>query len=153
MKAPDSQPRLSPNLVVQDAAAAIDFYKRAFDAEEYYRLTDPETGKIGHAELSIHGALLMVGDEYPEWNRSPRTLGGSPVRIALRCDDVRAVFERAVAAGAQVRRPLTDEFYGHRAASLRDPFGHEWMISQEIEKVSPEEMQRRWSEMISGASA
>lgn len=153
MKAPDSFPPLSPNLVVHDAAAAIDFYKKAFGAEEYYRLTDPETGKIGHAELSIHGALLMVADEYPEFNKSARTLGGSPVRIGLRCDDVQAAFDRAVAAGAEVRRPVSDEFYGHRAASLRDPFGHEWMLAQEIEKVSPEEMQRRWAEMVAGPSA
>lgn len=153
MKAPDSFPRLSLNLVVHDAAAAIDFYKEAFGAEEYYRLIDPESGKIGHAELSLHGALLMVADEYPQWNKSARTLGGSPVRIALMCDDVQAAFERAVAAGAEVRRPVSDEFYGHRAASLRDPFGHEWMLAQEIEKVSPEEMQRRWTEMVAGSSA
>lgn len=152
MKAPDSFPPLSPSLVVHDAAAAIEFYQKAFGAEEYYRLTDPESGKIGHAELSIHGALLMVADEYPEWNKSARTLGGSPVRLALMCDDVDAVFDQAVAAGAEVRRPLNDEFYGHRAATLRDPFGHEWMIAQEIEKVSPEEMQRRWSALVAGPS-
>ncbi len=153
MKAPDSLPPLSPNLIVDDAAAAIEFYQKAFGAEEYYRLTDPENGKIGHAELSLHGVLLMVADEYPEFNKSARTLGGSPVRISLRCDDVQAVFDRAVAAGAEVRRPLSDEFYGHRAASLRDPFGHEWLLSQEIEKLSPEEMQRRWNDLIAGPSA
>lgn len=95
----------------------------------------------------------MVADEYPEFNKSARTLSGSPVRISLMCDDVQTIYDRAVAAGAEVRRPLSDEFYGHRAASLRDPFGHEWMIAQKIEKVSPEEMQRRWSEMVSGSSA
>lgn len=137
---------------MHDAAAAIEFYKKAFGAEEYYRLSDPESGKIGHAELSVQGALLMVADEYPEFNKSARTLGGSPVRISLMCDDVQTIYDRAVAAGAEVRRPLSDEFYGHRAASLRDPFGHEWMIAQEIEKVSPEEMQRRWSEMVCGSS-
>ena len=87
------------------------------------------------------------------WTRSARTLGGSVVRLALMCHDVQTTFERAVAAGAEVQRPVSDQFYGHRTGTLRDPFGHEWMLAQEIEKVSPEEMQRRWNEMVAGSSA
>ncbi|MEO8440607.1 MAG: VOC family protein [Spartobacteria bacterium] len=149
MSAAFSLPLLSPSLTVNDAAAAIDFYKKAFEAEERYRLVDPESGKIGHAELMIHGALVMLADEYPEFNKSPQTLGGTAVRLALMSTNAKADFERAVTAGAEVLRPLTDQFYGHRAGTVRDPFGHEWMIAQELERVTPEEMQRRWNAMVS----
>ncbi len=148
MSAAPTYPPLSPALTVNDAAAAIDFYKRAFLAEERYRLVDPETGKIGHAELMINGSLVMLGDEYPEYNKSPQTLGGTPVRLGLMTMDANADFERAVKAGAEVLRPLAEEFYGHRSGRVRDPFGHEWIISQELKRMSPEEMQRRWNEMV-----
>lgn len=147
MSALASHPSLAPALTVHDAAAAIDFYKRAFGAEELYRLIDPEGGKVGHAEITINGALVMLADEYPQFNKSPRTLGGTPVRLGLMSMDVEADFRRAIEAGAEVIRPLTDEFYGHRSGRLRDPFGHEWIISQELKRMSPEEMQRRWNEM------
>lgn len=150
MSAAFSLPPLSPSLTVDDAAAAIDFYKHAFGAEERYRLVDPASGKIGHAELMINGALVMLADEYPEFNKSAKTLGGTAVKLVLMSTNAKLDFERAVKAGAEVMRPLTDEFYGHRSATLRDPFGHEWMISQELERVKPEEMQRRWSEMLAG---
>ena len=148
MSAAPIYPPLSPSLTVHDAAAAIDFYKRAFGAEERYRLIDPESGKIGHAELTINGALVMLADEYPQFNKAPRTLGGTAVKLGLMTSDADADFERAVKAGAEILRPLTDEFYGHRSGNLRDPFGHEWMISQELKRMSPEEMQRRWNEMV-----
>jgi PhnB protein len=148
MSAAPSHPALSPALTVHDAAGAIDFYKRAFRAEECYRLLDPESGRIGHAELLINGALLMLSDEYPQFNRSPRTLGGTAVKLGLMTADANADFERAVAAGAEVLRPVSDQFYGHRAGTLRDPFGHEWTISQELKRLSPEEMQRRWNAMV-----
>ncbi|HEY1582745.1 MAG TPA: VOC family protein [Chthoniobacterales bacterium] len=148
MSAAPSYPPLSPSLTVNDAAAAIDFYKRAFGAEERYRLVDPESGKIGHAELTINGALLMLAEEYPEYNKSPRTLGGTAVKLGLMSANVASDFDRAVKAGAEVVRPLTDEFYGHRSATLRDPFGHEWHIAQELEKLSPQEMQRLWNAMV-----
>ncbi len=134
---------------MNDAAAAIDFYKRAFRAEERYRLIDPETGKIGHAELTINGALVMLADEYPQFSQSPLTLGGTTVKLGLMSTDAKKDFQRAVEAGAEVVRPLTDEFYGHRSGRLRDPFGHEWMIARELEKISPAEMQRRWDAMVS----
>lgn len=148
MSAAPSHPSLSPALTVHDAAAAIDFYKRAFRAEELYRLVDPETGKIGHAEVTLNGALVMLGDEYPEFSKSPRTLGGTPIRLGLMSVDADADFARAVEAGAEVMRPLANEFYGHRSGRVRDPFGHEWIISQELKRMSPDEMQRGWNEMV-----
>ena len=129
MSAAPSYPPLSPALTVNDGAAAIEFYKRAFRAEERSRLTDPESGKIGHAELTINGALLMLSDEYPQFNKSPQTLGGTAVKLGLMSADADADFDRAVKAGAEVLRALTNEFYGHRSGTLRDPFGHEWTIS------------------------
>ncbi len=145
-----SLPPLSPSLTVNDAASAIEFYKKAFGADERYRLVDPESGKIGHAELTFNGVLVMLGDEYPQFNKSPTTLGGTTIKLGLLFTDAAAALARTVAAGAEVLRPLTDEFYGHRSATVRDPFGHEWTISQEIEKVSPAEMQRRWDAIATG---
>ncbi len=140
-------PTLSPAIAVNDAAKAIDFYKAAFGATERYRLIEPASGKIGHAEIMIRDALIMLAEEYPAYNKTPRTLGGTTVKLGLMSDNVDADFARAVKAGAEVIRELTDEFYGHRTGSLRDPFGHEWTLSQEKENVSPEEMQRRWDAM------
>lgn len=148
-----SYPVLSPGIAVSDAAKAIEFYKAAFGAEERYRLIDPEDGKIGHAEISINGALLMLSDEYPAFNRTPQTLGGTTTKLCLMSGDVDADFAKAVAAGGTVVRNVSDEFYGHRAGCIRDPFGHEWTISQETEIVSPEEMQKRWNELCSGGAA
>ena len=148
MSAAPSYPPLSPALTVNDAAAAIEFYKRAFGAEERSRLVDPESGKIGHAELTINGALFMLADEYPQFNKSPQTLGGTAVKLGLMSANADGDFDRAVKAGAEALRPLTNEFYGHRSATLRDPFGHEWTISQELERMSPAEMQRRWNAMV-----
>lgn len=142
-----SYPPLAPAFAVHDAAKAIEFYKAAFGAVERYRLIDPESKKIGHAEITINGALVMLADEYPAHNKTPKTLGGTTVKLSLTSENVDADYERAVKAGAEAVMPLSNQFYGHRCGSLRDPFGHEWMISQEIEKVSPEEMQRRWNTM------
>lgn len=142
-----SYPPLAPGIAVNDAARAIDFYKAAFGAVERYRLMDPENSKIGHAEITINGALVMLADEYPAFNKTPKTLGGTPVKLCLTSNNVDAAFDRAIRAGAEIISPVNDQFYGHRSGSLRDPFGHEWTISKEIEKVSPKEMQRRWNEM------
>src|SRR6266571_2920108 len=111
MSAAPSYPPLSPALAVHDAVAAIDFYKRAFRAEERYRLIDPESGKIGHAELTINGALVMLADESPQFNKSPRTLGGTAVKLGLMTTSADVDFDRAVKGGAEVLRPLTNEFY------------------------------------------
>ena len=138
----------SPYITVHDAAKAIAFYNAAFGATERFRLADESTGKIGHAELTLAGSLLMLSDENPAWNKSPQTLGGTPVKFCLMVDNADAAIEKAVAAGATPLMPASDQFYGFRTGSVRDPFGHEWMIQHEIEKVSPEEMQKRWNDML-----
>jgi PhnB protein len=139
---------LAPAIAVKDCAQAIEFYKKAFGAKERYRLIDPESGKIGHAELTIHGSLLMLSDEYPEFNKTPETLGGVSAKFLIMCPDVDAAFARAIEAGAEVVIPVSTQFYGHRDGRVRDPFGHEWLLSQIVEEVSPEEMQRRWNAMV-----
>jgi PhnB protein len=141
-------PTFSPYLTVHDAAAAIKFYQAAFGATEVFRLTNPSDGKIGHAELQIDGGLIMLGDENPQWgNKSPKTLGGTPINFCLHVKNADVAFDRAVAAGASVKMPVADQFYGYRSGIIIDPFGHEWMLQHEIEKVSHEEMQKRWDAM------
>lgn len=147
MPLPAAYPPVTPAITVTDAARAIEFYKAAFDAVELYRLVDPESGRVGHAEFTIGGQLIMIADEYPAFNKSPATLGGSATKFVLMVTDTDAAFAKAIAAGATEVRPPKDQFYGWRAGSLRDPFGHEWMLQHEIEKVSPEEMQQRWNGM------
>ncbi len=135
-------------LRLRDAAAAIDFYARAFGAREKFRLTEPG-GRIGHAELELGGTTIMLSDEYPESGiRGPASIGGTSFTIHLHVDDADALIARAVAAGATIVRPANDQFYGERSGTLRDPFGHEWNIGHEIEKVTPEEMQRRYDAMF-----
>lgn len=135
-----------PYLTVKGAAEAIEFYKTAFGATERYRLTD-KSGTIGHAEIMIAGCMIMLSDENPAWNKSPQTLGGTPVKFSLMVENADAAVARAEAAGATVTMPMMDMFYGHRSGAVRDPFGHEWMIQHEIEKVAPEEVQKRWDAM------
>lgn len=137
-------------LRVKNAAAAIEFYRAAFGASEKFRLTEP-SGRIGHAELDFGGTTIMVSDEYPEANiLGPESLGGSCVALHLHVDDCDAVIARAVASGATVVRKAADHFYGERSGTVRDPFGHEWLIGHELEKVTPEEMQRRYTELMNG---
>jgi PhnB protein len=141
-------PPLAPAIAVRNAAQAIEFYKKAFGAIELYRLIEPGSGRIGHAELTINGGLFMLSDEYPKYNKTPETLGGVSAKFLIMCDNVDAAYEKAVAAGATEVTPLTTQFYGHRDSRVRDPFGHEWLLSQKVEDVSPEEMQRRWDAMV-----
>jgi PhnB protein len=137
-----------PYLRLRDAARALEFYKRAFGAEELFRLAEP-SGRIGHAEIRIGGTTLMLADEYPEMNNvGPQTLGGTSFSIHLHVDDADAWIERAVAAGATVVRPAADAFYGERSGTVRDPFGHEWLLGHQIEEVSPQEMQRRYTALF-----
>ncbi|HEX4970875.1 MAG TPA: VOC family protein [Steroidobacteraceae bacterium] len=139
-----------PYLRVRDAGRALDFYKQAFGAEELFRLTEP-SGRIGHAEIKIGGTTLMLADEYPEMNIvGPQTLGGTSFSIHLHVDNADAWIERAVAVGATVLRPAADAFYGERSGSVRDPFGHEWLLGHQIEEVSTEEMQRRYTALFAG---
>jgi PhnB protein len=140
---PDGYHNVTPYLIVNDAAAAIEFYKKAFGATELMRMPKPN-GKIGHAEIRIGDSPIMLADEAPEMGaRSPRTFGGSPVSIFLYVDDVDTTFARAVDGGAKVQRPLADQFYGDRTGGVEDPFGHVWYIATHVEDVSPEEMKKR----------
>lgn len=143
----------SPFLTLKDPAAAIDFYRRAFGAVEQMRLLEPGGG-IAHAEIQIGEAHFMMGHEYPDLGFvSPETLGGSPMSIHLYVDDVDELVSRAAAAGAKVLRPPADEFYGDRAASVRDPFGFTWLLATRKQEVSAQEMQRRLDEMMKPAAA
>ena len=138
-------------LCVDNAVEAIAFYEKAFGATEKLRLVEPG-GRIGHAELDFDGATLMLADEFPEIGvKSPPSIGGSPVTIYLHVDDADAVVDCAVKAGATIEMPPTDMFYGERMAILHDPFGHRWNIGHTIEDVSPDEMQRRYNEMVEGS--
>jgi PhnB protein len=138
-------------LIVKGAAQALEFYQRAFGATEVYRLAEP-SGRIGHSELRIGGSTLMLADEYPDFGAlAPSSLGGTPVSLHLRVEDVDAFMKRAVAAGATVLRAAKDEFYGERSGMIADPFGHQWYVATHIEDVSPEEMQRRFTETMAAA--
>lgn len=137
-----------PYLRVHGAAEAIEFYTRAFDAEEQFRLTEP-SGRIGHAEIKLGPTTVMLADEYPEHGIcGPRSLGGTTFSIHLHVGDVDHVFAQAVNAGATIVRPLQDQFYGERSGTVRDPFGHEWLLGGHIETVTPEEMQRRYTALL-----
>jgi PhnB protein len=138
----------TPYLCCKDAARAIEFYKKAFGATEVMRMADP-TGRIGHAEIKIGAAIIMLSDEHPEIGvRSPQSLGGSPVGINVYVEDVDALATQAVAAGAKLLRPVADQFYGDRSATLEDPFGHRWFFATHKEDVSAEEMQKRYAAMM-----
>ena len=140
---PDDYRGATPYLCVNDGARAIEFYKKAFGAREVMRMPMPN-GKLGHAELRIGAAPIMLADEHPEMNfRSPHSIGGTAVNIVVYVNDVDALVKQAEAAGAKVLRPPENQFYGDRMATLEDPFGHSWSFATHIEDVSPEEMQKR----------
>lgn len=137
-----------PYLCVRDAAAAIAFYIRAFGAQELFRLTEP-SGRIGHAELKLGPATLMLADEFPEYGfQAPQDTGRTSVTIHLHVANADEMARQACDAGATMLRPPKDEFYGERSCRLRDPFGHEWLLGHHIEDVTPEEMQRRYTAML-----
>jgi PhnB protein len=137
-----------PYLRVKNAGKAIDFYKQAFGVTEKFRLVEPG-GRIGHCELEFGGAIVMISEEYPELGvLGPESVGGTTVSIHLHVDDADAAIRRAVEAGAKMTRAPQDHFYGERSGTVRDPFGHDWLIGHDIEDVSPEEMQRRYDEVM-----
>lgn len=139
---------LFPYLRVRDAKAAIAFYEQAFGAKEKFRLVEP-SGRVGHVELLLGGATLMLSDEFPEYGISaPQKGDRSAVSLHLHVDDADATIARAVAAGAEILRPAVDQFYGERSGAIRDPFGHEWSIGHSLEELSPEEMQRRYDALL-----
>jgi PhnB protein len=140
---PDGYHTATPYLIVKGAASALEFYKKALGATEIMRFPGPD-GLIGHAEIRIGDSVLMLADENLAMGaRSPRTLGGSPISIMVYVEDSDATFNKAVAAGAKVVRPLMDQFYGDRSGIVEDPFGHTWSISTHKEDVPPEEMKKR----------
>jgi len=141
-------PELFAYLHVRNAADAIQFYTEAFGAEEKLRLTEP-SGRIGHAELEIGGTILMLADEFPEYGiLGPQVHGGTTVTLHLHVDNADEVIRRAIEAGAELEREPKDEFYGERSGVVRDPFGHRWNIGHSIEDVPPDEMQRRYTEVL-----
>lgn len=139
-----AKPTVVPHLTVKDANAAIDFYKRAFNAEEVYRMPTPGSDLLMHAEIKIGNSLIFLNDEFPEYgSHSPLALQGSPVTIHLSVDDADAWFDRALSAGATATMPLENMFWGDRYGKLVDPFGHHWSISCPVEQLSPEEVMKR----------
>jgi PhnB protein len=140
---PEGYSAVTPYLIVSGAADAIDFYKKVFGATELMRFDQPD-GKIGHAEIQIGDAKIMLADENPQQgHRSPKALGGSGTSLMVYVDDVDRVFSRAIDAGATAQQPVKDQFYGDRSGALIDPFGHVWTIATHVEDVDPEEMERR----------
>jgi PhnB protein len=139
---PDGYYTVTPYLIVKGAAQALEFYKKAFDAKELYRLDAPG-GKIGHAEMQIGNSRVMLADEHPEVGAVAPTGSGHPVSFLLYVDDVDRWFPRALSAGAKQIRPVTDQFYGDRSGVLVDPFGHCWSIATHKEDVTPEQMEQR----------
>lgn len=148
---PEGFNTITTYISVNNAKDAIEFYKKAFNAREIGRISMPD-GSIAHAELQIGDSRIMLAEENQQWgNLSPRTLGGSPVSLCLYVEDVDAVFEKALQAGAKITGDMEvkDQFYGDRAGSLTDPFGHKWSIMTHKEDVSFEEMQNRMNQMFS----
>ena len=150
---PDGYPRVTPYLVVDGAAAAIDFYTRVFGAKERMRMPGPDN-KIGHAEIEIGNSMVMLADANPQMgHKSPKTLGGTPVSLLLYVENADDTVKRAVAAGGKVVRPVENQFYGDRMGGVEDPFGHLWYVATHVEDVSPEEMKRRMAAMAPAGAA
>ena len=140
---PQGYHTLTPYMTVRNARAAIDFYRQAFGAEKVLQL-DMADGSVAHAEIRIGDSVVMLSEESEAWGtKGPLTLGGSPMFLMAYVADVDAAFRRALAAGATEVRPVADQFYGDRAGTLKDPFGHQWTLSTHVEDVSEAEAQRR----------
>jgi PhnB protein len=147
---PDDYPRVIPYLSIEGASDAIEFYKKVFGATEQVRMDAPG-GKIGHAEIGIGDSKVMLADTFPDMGgKSPKQIGGSPVTIMVYVEDVDACYQRALDGGATAERKVEDQFYGDRAGSFVDPFGHIWHIATHVEDVSEEEMGRRAQQMMGG---
>ena len=151
------RPSFAPYLVVSNAAAAIDFYKKAFGATELARHAAPGTNKVMHAHLEIHGGNLFLADDFSSQmggkSETPEALGGSPVTFHLQVDNADVAWAQAVAAGAQITMPLADQFWGDRYGQLVDPFGHIWGICSHKEDLTPEEVDKRAQTWMAKAAA
>jgi PhnB protein len=147
---PDGYPRVTPYLHVHGAADAIDFYAKVLDAKERMRMDGPG-GKIGHAEIQIGDAVIMLADEFPDMQAvGPKTIGGTPVTIHVFVEDVDKTFDQAVKAGAKELQAVENKFYGDRSGMFEDPFGHQWNVATHVEDVPPEEMAKRVAAMAEG---
>ena len=138
---PDGYEGVTPYLICRNAEAAIDFYKRAFGAEEICRIGAP--GMVGHAEMRIGKAIWMMADEFPPMALSPESVGGSPVSLYIYVDDVDAFTEKAIAEGLEVIKPVADQFYGDRSGHFKDPFGHLWGFATHKEDLTADELNER----------
>ncbi|HSI63054.1 MAG TPA: VOC family protein [Candidatus Saccharimonadia bacterium] len=149
-KKPDEYHSVTPSIVIRNAAEALDFYKKAFDAKEVYRLAAPD-GKIVHAEMQFGDSRVMMSDEFPEWQSyAPQSIGGTAATLMIYVDDVDASYKQALDAGAKVMSEPSDQFWGDRMAGLYDPYGHRWSLATHIEDVSPEEIGRRAEKFFGG---
>lgn len=141
---------VTPYLIVDNATKALEFYQKALNATELYRLpvsSDKGVQKIGHAEIKIGDSQVMLSDEYPEMNaRSPKSLGGTPASLMIYVDDVDKAYDQAIKAGAKAERPVENQFWGDRTGTIIDPFGHKWTLGTHIEDVPQEELQKRMEE-------
>lgn len=147
---PDEYPRVMPYLIVDGAAAAIDFYKSVLGAGERMRMSGPD-GRVGHAELELGQAVIMLADENPEMGiHGPTKFGGTPVTLHVYVEDADAAFARALSAGATSLRPIEDQFYGDRSGQFEDPFGHRWNVATHVEDVPPDEMEKRAAAAMTG---
>lgn len=138
---PDGYEGITPYLICRNAEAAIDFYKRAFGAEELFRMG--EAGKVGHCEMKLGDRIFMLADEMPPMASSPETIGGSPVSLYIYVEDVDGFTEKAIAEGLEVLKPVSDQFYGDRSGHFKDPFGHLWGFATHVEDLTPEELSER----------
>ena len=139
---PDGYEGITPYLICTNAESAIEFYKRAFGAEELFRIGAP--GMVGHAEMKIGNAIFMMADEHPQMGAvSPQTVGGSSVSLYIYVEDVDAFTEKAIAEGLEVLKPVSDQFYGDRSGHFKDPFGHLWGFATHKEDLTPEELNER----------
>jgi PhnB protein len=142
---------VTPYLCIDGATEAIAFYKKAFGAKERMRMDAPG-GKIGHAEIMIGDSIIMMADEFPEMEfRSPKARGGTPVTLHIYVKNVDQAFPRAIEAGATVKQPVKNQFYGDRSGTLEDPFGHIWHLSTHVEELSMKEIRKRGEEAMKGS--
>src|SRR4051812_8687417 len=149
---PEGAQRVTPYLAIDGAASAIDFYKRAFGAEERFRMAGPD-GKVGHASMTIGDSQFMLADDFPQSPyRPPSREGGSAVGLYLYVEDVDTVYQRAVDAGATAQTPPENMFWGDRWGRLIDPFGHIWELATHVEDLSPEDMAERAREAMAGST-
>jgi PhnB protein len=149
-KIPAGYHSVTPYLIVQGAAKALEFYKKAFGATELLRLEGPG-GSVAHAEIKIGDSHIMLGDEHPQMGyHGPQHYGGSPVGLMIYVENCDVIFDQAIAAGAKELKPLQDQFYGDRSGSLTDPFGHSWTIATHIEDVPQDEVERRAAKLFGG---